>query len=246
MWINENKIKSITPDFFKNLNKLQHVFFNTESECIKKNFGCDSGSCSVAQSELDTGLSTCHTNCLKDVLCASQSGKLDKLSPENIEKNLGLIVASGHISKLVGMNYTDLLIQKGYSNLLADNGFCGDKELNVTLEDNKNLLKALLINSDDIKNAVKKFEEMSQDLKVHRDAMAKNLTSLIQSNAECKSHKEAINSELKSLKEELADIKGKFSESKDCTDDTVDLEMKFGEFLQKEFNDLVKIIDEGA
>jgi hypothetical protein len=227
MWINGNKINSITPDFFKNLNKLQHVFFNTESECIKKNFGCNSGSCSVAQSELDTGLSTCFTNCLKDVLCALESGKHDNLSPDNIEKNLGLIVASGHMAKLVEMNYTDLLIQKGYSNLLLK-------------AQTENLLKMVSNNSDDIKNAAKKFEEMSQDLKGHQDSMATNFTSLIQSNAECKSDKEAINSELESLKQELADIKGKLEGNKDCTNKKADLEKKFNALFLKEFIEFKK------
>jgi hypothetical protein len=120
IWINNNQINSITPDFFKNLNKLQYINFNAENECIKRNFGCNSGSCSISQLELDSGLSTCYTNCLNDVQCASKSGKLDHLSPEAIERNLDLIVSSGHISALTERNYTALLVEKGYGDLIID------------------------------------------------------------------------------------------------------------------------------
>jgi hypothetical protein len=222
VWFDNNQINSITPDIFEGLNKLQKAYLHG-NQCINKVLSCNSGSCSIPQSELDSGLLTCFGNCLKDLKC----GSLDKLSPESIERNLGLIISSGHMAKLVEMNHTDLLIKKGYKNLLLK-------------AQTENLLKVVSNNSDDIKNAAKKFEEMSQGLKDHQDSMATNFTSLIQSNAECKSDKEAINSELESLKQELADIKGKLEGNKDCTDDTVDLEMKFNALFLKEFIEFKK------
>jgi Leucine-rich repeat (LRR) protein len=89
IWLWSNNIISITPDFFKNLNKLQYVDFNP-NRCIEKDFGCGTGSCSVSQEELDSGLSACHKNCLDDSECAAKSGKLDNLSSEQITKNLDL------------------------------------------------------------------------------------------------------------------------------------------------------------
>jgi hypothetical protein len=74
----KNQINSITPGFLKNLNKLLFVSFHT-NQCTNKEFGCKSGSCSVAQAELDNGLSTCYSNCLSDGECASKSRKLDAL-----------------------------------------------------------------------------------------------------------------------------------------------------------------------
>jgi Leucine-rich repeat (LRR) protein len=65
-----NQINSITPDFFKNLDKLQSVTFNV-NQCANKEFGCYTGSCSVAQSELNNDLSNCYSNCLSDGECTS-------------------------------------------------------------------------------------------------------------------------------------------------------------------------------
>jgi hypothetical protein len=70
-----NKINSITPDFFKNLNKLQRVDPNP-NPCIKEEFGCYSGSCSVSQEELDIGFSTCYLNFLQGEEFTSESGKV--------------------------------------------------------------------------------------------------------------------------------------------------------------------------
>jgi hypothetical protein len=82
----QNNPEIITPDLFKNLNKLQHVNFGIHNRCVNRSFGCYSGSCSVNQSQLDSGLLSCYNNCFDDALCASKSGKLDNLSPEAIEK----------------------------------------------------------------------------------------------------------------------------------------------------------------
>jgi hypothetical protein len=52
-------------------------------------------------------------------VCASKSGKLDKLSPEQIENNLDLIIASGHVATLIEKGYSSLLIKRGYGYLLG-------------------------------------------------------------------------------------------------------------------------------
>ncbi len=199
IWIGGNKINSITPDFFKNLNKLHRVRFDAE-QCTGKSFGCDSGSCSIAQSELDSGFTKCYNNCLNDVECASKSGKLDKLSSEQIEKNLDLIVSSGHAATLIEKGYSSLLFKRGYGYLLGS-----------------------------VECEAKKFEEISQNLKTLKEdvkvqqetieTLRNNLTLLVQSNAECKEDSKAIKPELESLKQELADLKTKMEKIKDCSDD---------------------------
>jgi hypothetical protein len=80
--LNINQIHSITPDFFKNLNKLKYVQLS-RNQCIKKRFGCASGSidysvyakCFVSHSNMNWDLKPCYNNCLTDVECASKSGK---------------------------------------------------------------------------------------------------------------------------------------------------------------------------
>ncbi len=63
--------------------------------------------------------------------------------------------------------------------------------------------------------------------------LTQDLTLLVQSNAECKKDSKAINSELESLKQELAELETKLEGSKDCSDDAVDLEEKLSDFFQK-------------
>jgi hypothetical protein len=147
IWLNGNQINSITPGFFNNLNKLQLLYFayQDSNECIKKNFGCHSGSCLIAQSVLnnDSDLSSCYSNCLIDIECTSQSGKL------------------------TGSNHTQQLIENG----------------------------------------MEKFQEMAQELKV--------------------------------LSKEVADLKAKLDERKDCTNETSNLKMELSEIFKKEFNDFI-------
>jgi hypothetical protein len=96
-----NKINSITPDFFKNLNKLQFVGLRG-NQCIKKDFGCTTGSgCSVSQWELDSDLTACYNNYRNHDRCASKSGNCsDNFSLENIMKNIDLIASSATKGKL--------------------------------------------------------------------------------------------------------------------------------------------------
>ncbi len=65
-----NKINSISPNLLKNLNQLKRVDFRY-NQCVSKYFGCPT--CSISQSDLDSGLSTCFQNCLKDPECATKS-----------------------------------------------------------------------------------------------------------------------------------------------------------------------------
>ncbi len=231
IWLYANKINSITPDFFKNLNKLQYVYFPS-NQCTNKVFGCYTGSCSVSQSELDSGLSTCFKNCLDDVECAAKSRKLDNLSSEQIEKNLDLIISSGH---------TEKLIEKGYGDLIPKNDSKPKPE--VVQEETENF------KNETLECDAKKFEEISRDLKelkVQHETLGNNLTLLVQSNAECKNDSGSIHTELKSLKQELTDLKLTLKESKDCSVETANLETKLGELFKKEFKKFVKELNEGA
>jgi Leucine-rich repeat (LRR) protein len=227
-----NKIKSITPDFFKNLSKLQYVLFADFDQCTKKTFGCYTESCSVTQAALDRGLTTCYKNCLDDVECAAKSGKLDNLSSEQIENNLNLIIASGH---------TATLMEKGYGALIPKNDSKPKPE--VVQEEIEN------IKNETLECDAKKFEEISEDLKelkAQHETLGNNLTLLVQSNAECKNDSGSIHSELKSLKQELADLKLTLEEIKNYSDDKEKLKMELGELFKKEFKEFVRELKEGA
>jgi hypothetical protein len=65
-----NLINSISPNLLKNLKQLKQVDFNG-NQCVDQEFGCET--CSISQSDLDSGLSTCFQNCLKDPECATKS-----------------------------------------------------------------------------------------------------------------------------------------------------------------------------
>jgi hypothetical protein len=120
--LRSNKINSIDSNFFKNLKKLKWIHF-TSNLCVSKDFGCSSSTCSISQSELDSGLASCHSNCLKDLECSLKSGKFDKFSSDYIKENIDTIVSYGHLDVLVGKNFTDALVKKGYLSLLVENGF---------------------------------------------------------------------------------------------------------------------------
>jgi Leucine-rich repeat (LRR) protein len=66
-----NQIISISPNLLKNLNQLKKLDLE-DSECVSRGFGCDT--CSpISQSDLDSYLSECFQNCLKDPDCATKS-----------------------------------------------------------------------------------------------------------------------------------------------------------------------------
>jgi Leucine-rich repeat (LRR) protein len=188
IWLHSNQINSITPDFFKNLNKLQLVGFEN-NQCTRKLFGCWSGSCSVTQSQLDSGLSTCYGNCRNNEECASQSGNLDNLSSEQIEKNLDLIVASGH---------TSILTQE-----------CDAEKFEKISRD----LRALTENSQVQQETIEK--------------LGIDLTLLVQ----------VHDSELKSLKQELAELKTKMEEN------NKNLKLELGEIFKKEFDAFINKVN---
>jgi Leucine-rich repeat (LRR) protein len=121
--LSSNKINSIDSGFFKNLNKLKFVGFAAGNLCVSQKFGCESSTCSVSQSDLDSGLTTCYSNCKNNMECSLKSGKFDKLSGDYIKDNIEAIVSYGHLDVLIKMNYTDLLVKKGYLNLMVESGF---------------------------------------------------------------------------------------------------------------------------
>jgi hypothetical protein len=121
--LQNNKINSIDSRFFENLKKLNFVGFVGSNLCISKAFGCDTSTCSVTQEDLDIGLVTCYSNCVKDMECALKSGKFDLLNPSYVEANIDAIVSYGHLDVLIAENYTDLLFKKNYLNLMVENGF---------------------------------------------------------------------------------------------------------------------------
>jgi hypothetical protein len=67
----QNEINSICPNLFKNQNQLKEVDFRY-NRCVDKRFGCK-WCPSISQSDLDSGLSTCFQNCLRDPDCATKS-----------------------------------------------------------------------------------------------------------------------------------------------------------------------------
>jgi hypothetical protein len=187
IWLDQNKINSMTPDFFKNLSKLQHVDFG-DCPCIDQVFGCRSGSCLVSQEELDSAFSTCFDNCVNNVDYASKSGKLDYLSSKQIEENLNLIVTSGHTTKLMEKGYLNLLIEKEPKDRIET-----DRKLenvqegignfkNESSQSDANLLQAISKNSDEIKKAVKKIEDVSQDLKTLKQEIVELKAKLEETN----------------------------------------------------------------
>jgi hypothetical protein len=124
------------------------------------------------------------------------------------------------------------------------------------------------LNSEEIESNTNKFEKISQnfktmkeDVKVQQETietLGNNLTLLIenhdsemkgvtqdvkcllvQSNAECQSDSKVINSELESLKQELAELKTTLKENKDCSDDAANLEAKLKEIFKREFKDFI-------
>jgi Leucine-rich repeat (LRR) protein len=66
----KNQINSISPNLLKNLNQLKQVDFQY-NQCVDQSFACSS--CPISQSDLDSGLSLCFQNCLKDPDCATKS-----------------------------------------------------------------------------------------------------------------------------------------------------------------------------
>jgi hypothetical protein len=75
-----NKINSINPNLFKNLDQLKIVDF-TGNQCVDKKFGCES--CSLSQSDLENALSNCFTNCQNDEVCSVETSKNDSTTDQN-------------------------------------------------------------------------------------------------------------------------------------------------------------------
>jgi CRISPR/Cas system CMR-associated protein Cmr5 small subunit len=77
--------------------------------------------CRITQSDLDSGLSTCFSNCLNNVDdCSAKSGKIDHLSEEKLRDSIDALILYGHMDLLLEKNYIDLVIEKGYKNHLIE------------------------------------------------------------------------------------------------------------------------------
>jgi Leucine-rich repeat (LRR) protein len=70
LYFDVNQIDSISPNLFKNLRQLKWVSF-WNNHCVREQFGCKE--CSRPLSDLESGLSECFQNCLKDPDCATKS-----------------------------------------------------------------------------------------------------------------------------------------------------------------------------
>jgi hypothetical protein len=77
-----NQIDFVNPDLFMDLQKSEHFWFKG-NQCINKDLYCTT--CPFNQSELDSGFSSCFSNCLEDEDCAVKSGKIGKLNHEKIK-----------------------------------------------------------------------------------------------------------------------------------------------------------------
>jgi hypothetical protein len=73
-----NQINSISPNLLKNLNQLKRVDF-WHNRCVSREFGCQT--CSISQSDLNSHLSICFQNCLKDPDCATKSELVERTTP---------------------------------------------------------------------------------------------------------------------------------------------------------------------
>jgi hypothetical protein len=80
----ENQINSISPNLLKNLKQLKQVDFNG-NRCVDQSFDCET--CKISQSELDSGLSTCFQNCLKDPDCATKSELVETTTETEKERD---------------------------------------------------------------------------------------------------------------------------------------------------------------
>jgi hypothetical protein len=211
-----NKINSITPDFFKNLEKLKFVEYGRTNPCIDKNFGCSEETCLVSQTDLDRDLSTCFSNCLKDLDCALKSEKFDDFPKDYVEKNLDSIVSNGHLNLLIEKGYTDLLIERGYLKLIVDSGFLDSLVAKNHLD--------LLIQNGYLGMLVEKnytdllIEKGYRDLIIENDwrlklayedvQKVKDEAEITQLNSELK--RQAMDAELKTLKQELIELRKEF------------------------------------
>jgi hypothetical protein len=291
VFLNSNQINSITPDFFKNLDKLQFVSF-LSNQCINKIFGCTSGSCSVSESELNSGLSSCYSNCLNDAECASKSGKLDKLSSEEIKENLDLIIgkfknesmeSDAKLLEAISKNSEEIkksaqkceevseklkVQQKSLENnltlLIADNEKKSakfqeneavfDGRLNRAVQkveeksqkyaENYEKVKLELVESNE--KTINSFKENSTKALEATKEEVKDLTKtlMIQMEnerlqfklAEAKHiiEKQALESELKTLKQEVVELKTELEKNEG------NFEQKISEILQKKFDDFTR------
>jgi hypothetical protein len=292
IFLSSNKINSITPDFSKSLNKLQYVGFGG-NQCISKNFGCSSGSCSVTQAELDNGLSTCYTNCRVDIQCASKSEKLENLDREEVEKiskdskdqqaiieslgnNLTLLNQSNAdnikslkkaVKKIEDLNRTVQEVQEesmknaeNYEKVKLELMESNEKAINLFKENTNKKLSAHLESAKDLNKVLSlQFSEAKALMENERLQCKLRETEYTKAlelrDANNVNDKQAMDYEIKTLKQEIADmknnlgkeiaeLKAKMEENKKLADCAATLKQELSDVFKKEFNDFAKKIME--
>jgi mRNA-degrading endonuclease YafQ of YafQ-DinJ toxin-antitoxin module len=135
--IRSNKINSINPDFFKNLQKVKYIQFST-NQCFNNDLGCETCSIPLSQSDLDSGFSTCFSNCVNNVDdCTTKSGNIENLSQDEIREKIDTLVSYGQLDMLIERNFVDVLIEKGYKDAIIKN----DWRLTFAFDEINNLKK---------------------------------------------------------------------------------------------------------
>jgi hypothetical protein len=83
--LDKNRIENVNVNLFKNLKKLQ-VLDLKANKCVAKVIGCET--CLVSQAELDKELSECHSSCLEDAICLTNSVKALHTASDAFEAEL--------------------------------------------------------------------------------------------------------------------------------------------------------------
>ncbi len=192
-----NQINSINPNLLKNLNQLKRVDFRY-NRCVSQEFGCDT--CSpISQSALDSGLSTCFQNCLKDPECATKSELVETTTKK--EKVRDPIQTTPQVTTTPPpKKEEDLPDSPAQNNATANNP-------NPTLQSlQTNLTQELAKNiSEKLKSTEEKLEAKTATLNQVLEVQQKNLASLNQS----------VASEVAAIKKTVADFRELVRKSED-------------------------------
>jgi hypothetical protein len=182
----ENQINSISPNLLKNLNKLKVVNFY-RNQCVNKRFGCDW--CSPI-SELDSGLSTCFQNCLKDPECATKSELVEGTTETEKERD--------PIQTTPQVTTNEYLPAQNKATANNPNPTLQSLQTNLTQELAKNI-------SEKLKSTEEKLEAKTATLNQAFEVQQENLASLNQS----------VASEVAAIKKTFADFRKLVRKSED-------------------------------
>jgi hypothetical protein len=190
-----NEINSISPNLLKNQNQLKWVNFKY-NQCVSREFGCDT--CSISQSELDSGLSTCFQNCLKDPDCSTKSELVEGTT--EIERERDPIQTTPQVTTTPPPKTEDLPDLSTQNNASANNPnpTLQSLETNLTQELAKNISEKLKSTEE---NLEKKTATLNQVLQVQQE----NLANLNQS----------VASEVAAIKKTVADFRELVRKSED-------------------------------